>query len=100
MESGGVLRRLPRVQLDWGNRASGALFMQMSLDECVLHLPEHRGDACPGAAVKLHTDEIQEYVEQLGGVRGSWEFSGGDGGGGGAYNGRDEARDVSEPGVA
>jgi hypothetical protein len=52
-------------KIDWGNRASGALFMQVSLDECVLHLSEHRGDACPGAAVKLHTDKIEEYVEQL-----------------------------------
>jgi hypothetical protein len=34
-------------KLDWGNRASGALFMQVSLDECVLHLSEHSGDACP-----------------------------------------------------
>src|SRR6187399_1066315 len=51
--------------LDWGNRATGALFMQISLDECVLHLSEHSGDACPGAAVKLHTDQIEEYVEQL-----------------------------------
>jgi catechol 2,3-dioxygenase-like lactoylglutathione lyase family enzyme len=52
-------------KLDWANRASGALFMQASLDECVLHLSEHSGDANPGAAVKLHTDKIEEYVEQL-----------------------------------
>src|SRR5688572_7421901 len=51
--------------LDWGNRATGALFMQVSLDECVLHLSEHSGDACAGAAVKLHTDKIEEYVAQL-----------------------------------
>src|SRR4051794_38984228 len=31
-------------KLDWGNRATGALFMQVSLDECVLHLSEHSGD--------------------------------------------------------
>lgn len=52
-------------KLDWGNRATGALFMQVSLDECVLHLSEHSGDACVGAAVKLHTDKIEEYVQQL-----------------------------------
>ncbi len=51
--------------LDWGNRASGALFVQVSLDECVLHLSEHSGDACVGAAVKLHTNNIEEYVAQL-----------------------------------
>jgi catechol 2,3-dioxygenase-like lactoylglutathione lyase family enzyme len=52
-------------KVDWGNRSTGALFMQVSLDECVLHLSEHSGDAAPGAAVKLHTDKIEEYVEQL-----------------------------------
>ena len=52
-------------KLDWGNRASGALYMQVSLDECVLHLSEHSGDAWPGAAVELHTDKIEEYVERL-----------------------------------
>lgn len=51
--------------LDWGNRATGALYMQISLDECVLHLSEHSGDAAPGAAVKLHTNNIEAYVEQL-----------------------------------
>jgi hypothetical protein len=39
--------------------------MQISLDDCVLHLSEHSGDACPGAAVKLHTDKIKEYVDRL-----------------------------------
>ena len=39
--------------------------MQVSLDECVLHLSEHSGDACLGAAVKLHTNNIEEYVARL-----------------------------------
>jgi hypothetical protein len=52
-------------KLDWANRSTGALFMQVSLDECVLHLSEHSGDARPGAAIKLHTDNIEAYVEQL-----------------------------------
>ena len=52
-------------QLDWGNRSTGAFFMQVSLDECVLHLSEHSGDAAVGAAVKLHTDKIEEYVAGL-----------------------------------
>jgi catechol 2,3-dioxygenase-like lactoylglutathione lyase family enzyme len=52
-------------KLDWANRSTGALFMQVSIDEIVLHLSEHSGDAKPGAAVKLHTDNIEEYVAQL-----------------------------------
>lgn len=51
--------------LDWGNRATGALYMQISLDDCVLHLTEHSGDASLGAAVKLHTDDIERYVARL-----------------------------------
>ena len=51
--------------LDWGNRESGALFMQISMDDCVLHLSEHSGDANTGAAVKLHTTNIEEYVALL-----------------------------------
>ncbi len=39
--------------------------MQVSLGGCVLHLSEHSGAARPGAAVKLHTDRIEEYVEEL-----------------------------------
>lgn len=50
---------------DWGNRASGARFMQVSLDACILHLSEHSGDAGLGSAVKLHTDRIEEYLAQL-----------------------------------
>jgi catechol 2,3-dioxygenase-like lactoylglutathione lyase family enzyme len=51
--------------LDWANRSTGALFMQVSLDDCVLHLSEHSGDAKPGAAIKLHTDKIEEYAAEL-----------------------------------
>jgi catechol 2,3-dioxygenase-like lactoylglutathione lyase family enzyme len=52
-------------QIDWEHRAEGPLYMQVSLGECVLHLSEHSGDCCPGAAVKLHTDNIEEYVAEL-----------------------------------
>ena len=52
-------------KIDWEHRAEGPLYMQISLDECLLHLSEHSGDCCPGAAVKFHTDTIEEYVEEL-----------------------------------
>jgi catechol 2,3-dioxygenase-like lactoylglutathione lyase family enzyme len=52
-------------QIDWEHRAEGPLYMQISLGECLLHLSEHDGDACPGAAVKLLTDDIERYVEGL-----------------------------------
>src|SRR5262249_39196563 len=52
-------------KVDWEHRAEGPLYMQISLGECVLHLSEHDGDCCPGAAIKIHTDEIEKYVEEL-----------------------------------
>jgi len=51
--------------IDWEHRAEGPLYMQVSLGECLLHLSEHRGDSSPGAALKLHTDKIEDYVEEL-----------------------------------
>jgi len=52
-------------KIDWEHRAEGPLYMQISLGECLVHLSEHSGDCCPGAAVKFHTDTIEEYVEEL-----------------------------------
>jgi catechol 2,3-dioxygenase-like lactoylglutathione lyase family enzyme len=52
-------------KVDWEHRAEGPLYMQVSLGECLLQLSEHSGDACPGAAVKIFTDAIEEYVEEL-----------------------------------
>ena len=52
-------------KIDWEHRAEGPLYMQISLGECLLHLSEHSGDCCPGAAVKFHTDKIEEYVQEL-----------------------------------
>ena len=40
-------------RIDWEHRfAPGMpLYLQVSRDGCVLHLSEHHGDACPGAAL-------------------------------------------------
>lgn len=51
--------------VDWEYRAEGPLYMQISLGECRIHLPEHDGDARPGAALKLHTDDIEAYVQAI-----------------------------------
>src|SRR3974390_1879447 len=52
-------------KIDWEHRAEGPLYMQISLGECLLHLSEHSGDCCPGAAVKLHTDKIEDTWRSL-----------------------------------
>ncbi len=45
--------------IDWEHRFSDnhPLYMQASLGDLVLHLSEHHGDACPGAAVRMIFDE-------------------------------------------
>ena len=39
--------------------------MQVSRDGCVLHLSEHHGDCCPGAAARIETDELEALQEEL-----------------------------------
>ena len=54
-------------KLDWEHRfaADLPLYMQVSKDGCVLHLSEHHGDCSPGAAMRIQTDELQAFQEQL-----------------------------------
>ena len=39
----------------------------MSRGECVLHLSEHHGDACPGSALRIETDELEAFQQQASG---------------------------------
>ncbi|ROL64377.1 bleomycin resistance family protein [Pseudomonas chlororaphis] len=54
-------------QLDWEHRfeANYPLYMQVSRGGCVLHLSEHHGDCTPGAALRIETDELEAFQEQL-----------------------------------
>ena len=53
--------------LDWEHRfeADFPLYMQVSRGECVLHLTEHHGDCSPGAALRIETDELETFQQQL-----------------------------------
>jgi len=53
--------------VDWEHRfAEGMpLYMQVSKDGCVLHLSEHHGDCCPGAAMRIETDELDAFHADL-----------------------------------
>jgi uncharacterized glyoxalase superfamily protein PhnB len=53
--------------VDWEHRfASGMpLYMQVSKDGCVLHLSEHHGDCCPGAAMRIETNELDGFHTAL-----------------------------------
>lgn len=53
--------------IDWERRFEPGfpLYMQVSKDQCVLHLSEHHGDCCPGAAVRIETSEIDTFHAEL-----------------------------------
>ncbi|MDI3381779.1 glyoxalase superfamily protein [Xenophilus aerolatus] len=54
-------------RIDWEHRFEPALplYLQVSRDGCVLHLSEHHGDACPGAALRIACDDIDGFHAEL-----------------------------------
>ncbi len=54
-------------QVDWEHRfaAGMPLYLQVSRGGCVLHLSEHHGDACPGAAMRIETDSLDALHQEL-----------------------------------
>lgn len=53
--------------VDWEHRFEEGLplYMQVSKDGCVLHLSEHHGDCCPGSAMRIQTDRLEEFQREL-----------------------------------
>ena len=62
-------------KIDWQHRfeANFPLYLQVSRGECVLHLSEHHGDASPGSALRIETDELEAFQQQL--VAKEYKFS-------------------------
>lgn len=54
-------------KIDWQHRFEPALplYLQVSREGCVLHLSEHHGDACPGAALRIACDDIDGLHAEL-----------------------------------
>jgi len=54
-------------KVDWQHRFEEGLplYMQISKDACVIHLSEHHGDCSPGAALRIETDELEEFHKLL-----------------------------------
>ena len=54
-------------KIDWQHRfeANFPLYLQVSRGECVLHLSEHHGDATPGSALRIETNELETFQQQL-----------------------------------
>jgi uncharacterized glyoxalase superfamily protein PhnB len=42
------------------------LYMGIARNDCVLHLSEHHGDACPGAALRIEVADIDVLHAELG----------------------------------
>lgn len=55
------------LEVDWQHRfeAGLPLYLQISKDRCVIHLSEHHGDCCPGAAVRIETDRLDAFAQEL-----------------------------------
>ena len=54
-------------RIDWEHRFADdlPLYAQVSLGDCVLHLSEHHGDCCPGAAFRIRTDAVAGLHQRL-----------------------------------
>lgn len=54
-------------RLDWEHRFEPGmpLYMQVSRDEILLHLTEHHGDCCPGAAMRILIDDLDRLHAEL-----------------------------------
>lgn len=54
-------------KVDWEHRFEPGLplYMQVSRDACVLHLSEHYGDCCPGASLRIATNDLDAYQAEL-----------------------------------
>src|SRR5262245_44632869 len=53
--------------IDWEHRFEPGLplYLQVSRAGCLLHLSEHHGDCCPGAAVRIEVDELDALAAEL-----------------------------------
>jgi uncharacterized glyoxalase superfamily protein PhnB len=41
------------------------IYMQVSKDDCIIHLSEHFGDSSPGVHLRVEIDGVDEYQQQL-----------------------------------
>lgn len=53
--------------IDWDHtfEENTPIYMQISLNELVLHLSEHHGDCSPGARVYIECEELKDYHQSL-----------------------------------
>jgi uncharacterized glyoxalase superfamily protein PhnB len=54
-------------KVDWEHRFEEGLplYMQVSKDDCIIHLSEHHGDCSPGAGVRIQISDVKAYQREL-----------------------------------
>ena len=54
-------------KVDWEHRFADdlPLYMQVSKDDCIIHLSEHHGDCSPGAHLRIESTGLDEYRKEL-----------------------------------
>jgi uncharacterized glyoxalase superfamily protein PhnB len=54
-------------KVDWEHRFEPGLplYMQVSKDDCIIHLSEHHGDCSPGGRLRIETTGLDEYRNEL-----------------------------------
>ncbi len=54
-------------KVEWEHRFEPGLpiYMQISFGSCLLHLSEHNGDCCPGAAMRVPVEGLDELHAAL-----------------------------------
>lgn len=54
-------------KVDWEHRFAPdlPLYLQISLDACVLHLSEHHGDCSPGSAMRIEATGLDAFQQKL-----------------------------------
>ncbi|KEK22916.1 glyoxalase superfamily protein [Bacillus gaemokensis] len=54
-------------KLDWDHRfnENAPLYMQISNLDHLIHLSEHHGDCCPGAAIRIEISQIEQFHKKI-----------------------------------
>ena len=54
-------------KVDWEHRfeLDMPLYMQVSKDDCILHLSEHFGDGSPGVHLRIGVSNVDEFQQSL-----------------------------------
>ncbi|MFX9082676.1 glyoxalase superfamily protein, partial [Acinetobacter baumannii] len=62
-------------QLDWQHQFKDnfPLYLQISKDDCIIHLSEHFGDASPHSAIRIYWEYIYELHSEL--IQKDYKFS-------------------------